>query len=159
MSASCPSLETPGPLHSGCHALWVVEPDCRTASLLLKSLPPELLRSLPPELMPAMVVYSCSRCLAIMLLVWHWRGWSSSRPVWSPGCFILKSIINWCLIYLTLRLQGPEIKSGSISKEMLRHVYTRGSRGFRDWFPMLSIKRKNQRSFSFKAHCVWKKLP
>ena len=53
----------------------------------------------------------------------------------------------------------PKIKSGSISKEMLRNVYTRVSIGFRDWFPMLSIKRKNQRSFSFKAHCVWKKLP
>ena len=55
---------------------------------------------------------------------------------------------------------GPKIKSGSISKEMLRGViYTRGSIGFRDWFLVISIKRKNQRSFSFKAHCVWKKLP
>ena len=31
---------------------------------------------------------------------------------------------------------GPKIKSGSISKEMLRHVYTRGSIGFRNWFPI-----------------------
>ena len=38
-------------------------------------------------------------------------------------------------------------------------AHTRGSRGIRDQFPTLSIKRNTQMSFSVKGHCAWKKLP
>ena len=77
-----------------------------------------------------------------------WGVWNvhlSLIPIWLPKSVLLLSVGAKNQVWI--HFQGDD------------DAYIRGSIGFRDWFPMLSIKRKNQRSFSFKAHCVWKKLP